>query len=163
MISISNDTTILAGDRIQLHATGADSYEWTPEEWLDDPASAKPWTKPQSPMTYTVTGTSHGCSGSAQVHIDIMERMFIPSAFSPNNDGINDVFNIQNFSYQKLMDFSIYGRWGQRVFFSFNGMSGWDGTFKGEPADIGTYYYFIRLASNDGKVQTIKGEVILLR
>lgn len=95
-----------------------------------------------------------------------MDTMFIkvPSAFTPNGDGLNDVLNII-YRNVTIKDFQIYNRWGQRVFRTNNINQGWDGTFNGEEVGIGTYFYFVRYNElvNDRKQLVIKGDVNVIR
>ena len=86
-----------------------------------------------------------------------------PTAFTPNGDGINEVFRIPPGSAFQLKEFSIFDRWGNKVFATSDITKGWDGTFKGTPQDPGVYHYIVRLAYPDGKVETYKGDVTLLR
>lgn len=157
-------TRINARETVPLYAQGADQYTWYPAKWLDNDASSNPSASPRSPITYTVIGRNKdGCTDSAQVHIDINESTFIPNAFSPNGDGLNDVFKIENFGYQSITEFNIFNRWGQRVFQTIDGTKGWNGTYKGQPADVGTYYYYVNYVADDDNSHTFKGEIILLR
>ena len=88
----------------------------------------------------------------------------IPSAFTPNGDGLNDVFRLCNMMYQRLIEFSVFNRWGQMVFHNTTDpKKGWDGTFNGTPQDIGVYNYLIILSRPDGTNITYKGEVTLIR
>ncbi len=163
-LTVSHDTTVLARTTIQLMVTGADSYEWTPTQWLDTFTSATPRASPQAPVTYTVRGTSaSGCVASASVHIDIMEQLFIPNAFSPNGDGINDEFRIANYGYQVLKEFRIFNRWGEQVFFTTDGSKGWDGMQRGKPLETGSYPYYIRIQFRDGTEKVFKGDIALIR
>jgi gliding motility-associated-like protein len=163
-ITVCNDTTLLARASVRLFASGADSYEWSPRQWLDTFTSATPLATPHAPVTYTVKGTSaSGCVATADVHIDIIEHILIPNAFSPNGDGINDEFRIANYGYQALQEFRIFNRWGEQIFTTTDGSKGWDGTQRGQPADAGTYPYYIRLQLRDGIEQVFKGDITLLR
>ncbi len=87
---------------------------------------------------------------------------FVPNAFSPNGDGLNDVFRVEGGNFKLLM-FDIYNRYGQRIFNTNTPARGWDGTFNGERCDIGTYYYYIRYTDQGtGAAHTLKGDVALL-
>ena len=88
----------------------------------------------------------------------------IPSAFSPNGDGTNDVFKVINITNQILNEFSIYNRYGQRVFYTLKPELGWDGTFNNKPCDMGTYYYLFRYKMPErDKEYVMKGDVTLIR
>ncbi|WP_118976788.1 DUF7948 domain-containing protein [Taibaiella koreensis] len=164
VLDVSNDTTIAAGQKVQLWATGANLYRWQPEDGLDNPAVARPVAAPRQPVTYTVTGYSeHGCKASLTVHIDIHDAVFMPNAFSPNGDGINDVFKIGNYGYHKLAEFRVFNRWGQEVFFTTDPAQGWNGQYKKQPADVGTYHYYARLRTISGEEKVFKGDITLVR
>lgn len=163
-LRVSNDTMLVQHTSVQLFASGAATYTWTPAKWLDNPGSAAPVASPADSVTYTVTGTNeYGCSASAQVHIRLAEGIYFPNAFSPNGDGLNDEFRIVNFGYQDLKEFRIFNRWGQQVFFTMNGTKGWDGTFNSQPAEAGTYHYLIRLKLKNGVENTRRGDLTLIR
>lgn len=161
---VSNDTLIVQHASLQLFASGADTYEWMPDRWLDHNDRPDPVSAPEDSVTYTVKGTNaYGCTATAQVHIDLARGVYFPTAFSPNGDGLNDEFRIVNFGYQTLREFRIFNRWGQQVFFTMNGTKGWDGTYNNQPADMGTYHYLIRMKMDTGVEQTIKGDLTLVR
>ncbi len=164
VLIVSNDTLINARGQVQLSAAGADQYQWSPNTWLDQNSGASPTAAPEAPITYTVIGfNEYGCSDTASVRIGIHEDFYIPTAFSPNYDGVNDVFRIKNFGYEHLLGFEVFNRWGQIVFTTTDGTRGWDGNYNGQPAAASTYYYLIRIASNSRTITTIKGDVILVR
>ncbi|WP_460432176.1 gliding motility-associated C-terminal domain-containing protein [Arachidicoccus ginsenosidivorans] len=80
----------------------------------------------------------------------------MPSAFSPNGDGLNDVFRIEGITYQVIKKFVIYNKFGQIVFSTYNNNNGWDGTQNGKPCDMGTYYYLIKVACRTVAARHIK-------
>jgi gliding motility-associated-like protein len=87
----------------------------------------------------------------------------MPNAFSPNGDGHNDIFRVAGLTYQQVLYFRVYNRWGQEVYAGFNNEAGWDGTYKGQACDAGTYYYQVALAYPDGQTKVLKGDLLLLR
>lgn len=162
---INNDTTLKYGQSIQLAASGAYLYSWAPVSSLNNPNIVNPIATPTEPTQYTVIGIgNNGCRNfdTVNIGIDYRDNLFIPSGFSPNNDGKNDVFRIKNFSFQKITEFRVFNRWGQDIFTATDN-HGWDGTWKGVPQDIGVYNYLIRVAFPDGFVETYKGDVTLIR
>lgn len=162
-LEVSNDTSIVAGSSVILFATGASVYQWQPEQWLDNPRSDRPEASPRESITYTVTGyNEYGCKATQQVRIDIHDVVFIPNAFSPNADGINDEFKIGNYGYRKLEEFRIFNRWGQEVFYTADPSKGWNGIYKGKPSDVGTYNYYIRLVNAGGELKVFKGTLTLM-
>lgn len=157
------------GSSIQLNSMGAVYYQWTPSNGsLSDPTINNPVATPLDSTTYTVYGMSeHGCKDSATVTIlvDAAMEEYVPTAFTPNGDGLNDLFRVRNLKYQRLVDFSIFNRWGQLVYHTTNGNNdaGWNGNWNGEPQDMGVYNYVIVLAVPNGPTKTIKGTVTLVR
>jgi gliding motility-associated-like protein len=163
-VIVSNDTLIKARESVQLQASGAMYYQWYPSKWLNNDTISNPIATPQAPTTYFVVGTNEfGCADTSEVFIDISEGIFIPNAFTPNGDGVNDEFKIENIGYQGIVMFKVFNRWGQEVFSTTDGTKGWDGTFKDKPAQADTYAYIIRLAPRDGTIQEYKGDVLLIR
>lgn len=160
----NNDTVVNARAQVQLQASGATLYLWQPSRWLDNDTIANPLATPQAPVTYQVIGINeYGCTDTAEVTIDIREKLLLPNAFSPNGDGLNDLFRIENFGYQGVITFSIFNRWGQRIFHTGDGTKGWDGTQNGLPVETGTYYYDIQLGMRDGSVKVYRGDLTLIR
>jgi gliding motility-associated-like protein len=89
--------------------------------------------------------------------------LFFPDAFTPNGDGLNDVlFARLNMDIMSLKEFSVFNRWGERVFYTTNQSSGWDGTDKSTPSEQGVYVYLIRYAQS-GVDKILKGNVTLIR
>lgn len=123
----------------------------------------------QLPGTYWVTVTRGTCRNSDTTHIayEYCEcEMHIPSAFSPNGDGRNDVFRALTPLECILSNFtlSVYNRWGQRVFLSTDHRKGWDGRFGSEPADIGIYMYVVEGYTGSQAARRYRtGDVMLVR
>ena len=169
LTNITPTTTIQYGSNIQLNVDGALYYWWLPDDGtLSDPNINNPIATPLAATTYTVVGTSTwGCKDTAEITIKITDpsAVIIPSAFTPNNDGLNDIFRLANLTTQKLVDFSVFNRWGQLVYHNASGdaKAGWDGTFSGVAQDMGVYNYFIILSNPDGTNQVYKGDVTLIR
>ena len=107
----------------------------------------------------------NGCAyrDSVKVSVKYHGNLLIPSGFTPNNDGMNDVFRIVNPLVQRLLEFRVFNRWGQEVFSTTNINKGWDGTWKGVPQEIGTYQYIIRVGYADAQTELYKGDVQLVR
>lgn len=162
---VTHDTTLDYGSNIQLAATGAQIFTWSPANTLSNPNIVNPIASPTEPVTYVVTGVAaDGCSAQDTVRINInyRGRLYVPSAFSPNKDGRNDRFRVANFTFEKILEFHVYNRWGQEVFTATDN-KGWDGTWKNVPQDMDTYEYLVRVGFPDGFVETFKGDVTLVR
>jgi len=166
-----NDTIIVIGYPFALNATGADIYQWTPSAYLSDPNIANPAVvfPDTGHYTYVVRGTSQntGCELYDTIKIQVVQNphMFMPNAFSPNGDGLNDVLRPTIVGFALINTFEVYNRYGELVYKSANNNApGWDGTFKGRPADVGVYFWNIQ-ATNPitNKREQYKGDVTLLR
>ncbi len=148
----------------QLDALGG-SYLWMPPLGLDDPRSARPTAFLQSSQTYTVRATSpEGCASEASVRITVTppDWLEIPSAFTPNGDGVNDALTVIAKGITNLNYFKIYNRWGQLVFYTNSITAGWDGRYNGGSPIEGTYNFQVEGVTTKGKVIRKEGSVILL-
>lgn len=117
---------------------------------------------------YTLIVTdSNGCKDTATISLLFSAccKPFIPSAFSPNNDGNNDEYKVLYEADMNLREIHIYNRYGQRVFYATNQSKTWDGTFNGKPVDVGTYYYQIRITCGNitQKELLYQGDITLIR
>jgi gliding motility-associated-like protein len=151
----------------QLSASGASTYQWLPVAGLNDPNIATPVATLSSTTHFVVQGTSaNGCYAYDSVTVIVTQTgqnaFSVPNAFTPNNDGVNDCFGVHNWGKVTLQDFSIYNRWGQRVFETKNPSVCWDGTFHGQKQDAGNYIYLIKATSFCGNIVK-KGTLILIR
>jgi len=166
-VNITQDDQIVKyGSTIQLIVNGAYLYSWYPLAHISDPNLSTPLAFITEPTTFYVIGIdTNGCrnTDSVKIGVDYGDAVFIPSAFTPNGDGKNDVFRVGSISFQKLNEFRVFNRWGQEIFSTTNAAKGWDGSFQGVPQDPGVYQYIIRLAYPDGKIETYKGNVTLIR
>lgn len=151
---------------IQLTASGTSSYTWTPATFLSSPNSAITNAIVNTPTTFTVTGTVGTCVVTDSIHVDIYNddesMIYIPNAFSPNDDGNNDCLRVLNTAKFTTFYFAIYNRWGQMVFESDDASKCWNGYFKNEPAMSSVYYYFLKAETRCGKIFK-KGDIILIR
>ncbi len=159
---------VTLGKSLQLNADGGVYYRWSPENGTcNNPNINNPVITPKDSVTlYQVYVMNHwGCIDTAEVkvYVDQDVDQFVPTAFTPNGDGKNDIFRIIKMRFQKLVDFRVYNRWGDCVFQTANPEMGWDGTYKGQRSDMGTYVYEIIVALPDGVNKVYKGNVTLIR
>lgn len=162
------DTTIEYGSTIQLEANSAANaiFYWDPITYLDKPTDPITNATPLEDMLYRVVSMDEfGCSDTAYVNIKVIYNsdIMIPNAFTPDGDGLNDVFRIVGHKFEKLLSFSVYNRYGQEVFYTQNITEGWDGKYNGKKADPGTYYYVIEYVLPDNEIKKVTGDVVLLR
>jgi len=166
------DTNVAAGQPVPLHATdvsnsGFISYDWTPAVGLI-PASGPDVVVVAASATtsYLVTATTAaGCLGVDSVTVKVFNTadIYVPSAFSPNHDGHNDVLRVVGPSIRELKVFAVYDRGGSQVFTTSNLSVGWDGTRGGTVLPAGTYVWMAVGVDFAGKVVEKKGTVVLVR
>jgi gliding motility-associated-like protein len=164
---LPGDTLIHPGQQLQLHGvvTGSiSSFQWTPADKLEDPNTLSPTTIPLTDNTlYTLTVTSDGgCTLSKSIVVKIFGPLFMPGAFTPNGDGKNDIFRIPPGAVLNLEEFSIYDRWGRKIFSTKNISEGWDGKINGVKQTTGVYVYIIKGTGEKGKI-FLKGSFTLIR
>ncbi|PIQ22339.1 MAG: hypothetical protein COW65_03765 [Cytophagales bacterium CG18_big_fil_WC_8_21_14_2_50_42_9] len=155
------DTTIIEGQTYGLQATGGTQYVWTPAEGLNNSTIPNPVARPTRTTTYTVTVTTEdGCTDTDEVTITVMPRVTVLNTFSPNRDGINETWEIQNIENYPEATVEIFNRWGNQVFKSEGTYQPWDGTYKGSVLPLATYYYIIRLNKDE---KPLTGSVTIIR
>ncbi|MCR8559354.1 gliding motility-associated C-terminal domain-containing protein [Mucilaginibacter sp. BJC16-A38] len=161
-----SDKKIFEGQSVKLNGTvtgdNIASISWFPTTALDDPTSATPIANPTDDITYVMTVTSQSCgiATSLPVFVKVYKKIVIPNTFSPNNDGINDLWNIEALFTYAESNIQIFNRYGKRVFQSTGYSKPWDGTYNGSPLPEGTYYYIIDLKNNTPK---LSGWVMLVK
>ncbi len=166
-VSKSNDIDC-SNDRSQLSATGAVQYSWSPAGTLNNPSIPNPLAMPVAATQYTVTGTdANGCSSTASLMVNVENinqgGYHMPTAFTPNNDGLNDCYGIKYWGIVEEIDFSIFNRWGERVFHTSNSRQCWNGIYKGVPQNAGVYVYMIRAKTSCDANVFRKGTFVLIR
>lgn len=162
------DTSIVAGQPLQLNGTGGNVFVWTPSDGLSNPFIANPIATPDRDIEYKllVTAQPPGCSGRDSVRIKVYKlppSIYVPTAFSPNGDGTNDILKPIALGIRSLTYFRIYNRFGQLIFFTNQINKGWDGRFKGNPQDPATFVWQAEAITWDGKIIRLKGSVVLIR
>ena len=132
---------------------------------MNDSHLVKPSVYPPADASYTLyVSSTVGCGvASDQVNIKVFDNFHIPNAFTPNDDGRNEMFRVKIFDNYKLTHFRVFNRWGQLVFSAEGPNDGWDGTFKGDPQPGGVYTYHLEIQSPSRKKIIRKGTVLLMR
>ncbi len=160
------NATIAVGQSITLSGAGTGNYLWYPSAGLSCVTCAGPTASPtQTTKYYLLVTDVNGCTSldSITVTIDIAcDELFVPTAFSPNEDGQNDVFKIWGDCIKK-MKITIYDRWGETVFTSDNIQQTWDGKYKGTEQNSAVFYYtFIATLKNNEEIIK-KGNITLIK
>lgn len=142
-------------------------YEWLPANNISSTSAKTVLINPELSTLYTVTTTSiEGCKAKDSILVtvnDCLQTFFIPSAFTPNNDGLNDSFRPVIVAALEKYEFSIYNRWGQRIFYSTNKLNGWDGKFGGINQDVGIFVWTCTYKFYDKPAEFKKGTFTLIR
>jgi gliding motility-associated-like protein/uncharacterized delta-60 repeat protein len=161
------DTTIFSGSSIVLHTNvspGNVNFTWSPKSSLTDAQKLSPLTVALQKNTifHLEVVSADGCAASSDAIVKVINLLMIPNSFTPNGDGRNDVFRIPQNSLLQLNYFSVYDRWGGRIFHTTDISKGWDGRYNGIMLDSGVFVYFIR-GNYLGKEIQLKGTVTLIR
>jgi gliding motility-associated-like protein len=165
------EKTIRRGSTTQisvLPATGY-TYWWEPPAGLSDPTIPDPMAGPDVSTVYYITFIDgNNCYYTDSVTIYVVEskceepEIFVPTGFTPNGDGLNDVLYVRGAMIEELY-FTIYNRWGEKVFETNDRSIGWDGTYLGMEADPGVFAYFLKVRCIEGQELFLKGNVTLIR
>lgn len=162
--------TVLVGDTVHFHAKGAILYSWSPATFLSDANSADAigtFTE-AGDYTYVLYGeTQRNCKGYDTITIYVREHTSYtaPNAFTPNGDGLNDKLIPIPVGKSKLRAFSVYNRWGNKVYYNGapNAGDGWDGVYNGKEQTTGVYLWMIEYTDNSNIDRHATGNTILIR
>lgn len=175
LADLGRDTTILAGSSLQLNPNLSNdilSITWDPANTLSCSDCLDPVATPKKTTTYTLRVVNNGgCVTNDQVTVYVVcnnQNYFVPNTFSPNNDGMNDVFYPRGRGLAQIRSIRIFNRWGQQIYNRTNILAndpsaGWDGTFKGQPVTPDVYVYMIEVICENNAVITLKGDLMLIR
>lgn len=170
--AVADRNSALATQQIQLNVITSESlsYNWSPADLLNNATLQNPTAYITAPTWFyvTATNTTTQCITRDSVFIDLdylpctKENIFIPDAFTPNGDGVNDKFYIRT-TILKVMHLEIYDRWGHKVFETDSITEGWDGTYKGQPEMMDAYGYYLRGECIQGGKISAKGNLSLIK
>jgi gliding motility-associated-like protein len=150
------------------------SYNWTPAKNLSCTDCPTPFANPKLTTTYTVTvEDQYGCTNTADVTVTTVcngLNYFLPNTFSPNGDGVNDIFAPRGVGINRVNSMRVFNRWGEMVYERMNFIAndrtpggGWDGNYKGKPASADVYVYIIEFVCENAAIIPVKGNVALVR
>ena len=168
IVFAGNDTIAIINRDHQLLATGpnAVSFVWSPVTPLNNPFIANPMAVLNKDSYFFVHATDAvGCTDDDTIFIKVYEgpTYYLPNAFSPNGDGLNDIFFPTPVGIRSTDYFRVFDRYGELMYETRQWLQGWDGTLKGKKASSGTYVWMIKGIDRNGAVVEMKGTVILLR
>jgi gliding motility-associated-like protein len=167
------DTTIFIGSSvpIEVNLSCTNIFSWTPTTGVADPSDPETVLSPEVTTTYALRFTESGiCTSTDSIRIRVIDpsqldcdELFLPSAFTPNGDGLNETFGISNpYVIQELISFEILDRWGSQVFLTTDPNDRWDGSFRGQPMNPGIVYYRLRYRCG-GEEKIDVGNVTIIR
>ena len=177
MVDLGDDRTIKYGESITVEAevfplTGT-TLEWTPSEGLDCIDCPNPTAAPLEDVTYVLSLINdNGCFVEDDITITVNKSrdIYIPNAFSPNKDGINDFFRpFGGFEIVQIQSLMVFNRWGGLIYQNEDGFTleekdvGWNGYANGKEIDPGTYLYTMNVQFIDGETVLFTGEVNLIK
>jgi gliding motility-associated-like protein len=161
-----NDTIFATGQPIQLNASGGDFYKWTPSTGLSADNISNPVVTLEHDAQFILTATTAiGCPTSDTIKFKVFNgpELYVPSAFTPNNDGSNDQFKFIAVGMKSVDLFQVYNRYGQLIYSSNEIMKGWDGRLNGVNQPMGTYVWMIKGTDLTGVPHFKRGTVTLVR
>jgi gliding motility-associated-like protein len=173
--TVTGKETICPGMSTTLLATPTGNgsilgYQWDPAAGLSDETISDPTATPTSDQSYTVTvTTTNGCTATDEVFIQVISGqcvepyIFVPKAFTPNNDANNDFFVVRGVNITEL-HFIVWNRWGEKVYETTDPTApGWDGTYQGRELTPDSYAWYLRATCGNGAIYENKGDVTLLK
>jgi gliding motility-associated-like protein len=165
-----NDTMVVVSQPLQLNAEGGVAYQWSPATGLNMTNIKNPigiyGSEVDSVRYYVEVFNEAGCSDTATVKVIVFKTnpyVFVPTGFTPNGDGLNDLVKPIAVGVQKINTFRIYNRWGQLVFATTTNGHGWDGTIGGSPQGSNVFVWMVNAVDYLGKPIFLKGTVTLIR
>jgi gliding motility-associated-like protein len=170
-VNAGNDTVVLMNAPFTLNASASSAtnsqltYLWISSTGLNNPNILNPVASLSDNIVYTLTVTSvEGCVATDQVAIEVFKGsgIYVPSGFTPNHDGKNDLLRPKYIGIKTLNYFSVYNRWGQLVFTTSDMTKGWDATINGKEQNSGVFVWIISAVDLDGKKHELKGTTAII-
>ena len=160
---LSNYASILPGESVQLEAVADTTTIWSPNYMLSCFDCPNPIVDPLETTTYYCYVVDKlGCTNTQTVIVEVIPTLYVPSCFTPNGDGVNDVFKPEHSGFTKI-SMEIYDRWGEVVHSYDNLNGGWNGTYKGKICQDGYYAYKLYATDNQHKQIEKAGSVLLMK
>lgn len=165
IVNAGPDRVMIAGHPSVLDARAEGeqiTYTWAPPDFMNDNSVLDPTVSPPHDIEYTLSVISaFGCTNSDTALVKVVAGIFVPTAFSPNGDGKNDVWEIPFLDPSYQGEVSVFNRWGQLVYHTKDALVSWDGKLKGESQPSGTYVYMVNFRK--GNYQNLRGTITLIR
>jgi gliding motility-associated-like protein len=171
-LELPKDTILYLGNSIQTFITNscANSFAWSPTTGVANPSSPQTLITPDVTTTYTLTFLDDfNCTATDQLLVTVIDpadldcKAFLPNAFTPNDDGRNDLFGIDNpYVMTDFISLEVFDRWGNLVFFTEDPFQRWDGAFRGQALNPGVVLYKVRYRCS-GEEQVQSGTLTIIR
>ncbi len=170
IFSSFSDTVVVVGQEFNIEMYSNQEgirYSWSPTEGLSCTDCPSPIVEVTKPIEYTISimDSSNCHTVTKQIFIDVFYdyTIDVPNTFTPNDDGENDLVYVRGWGIKDLIEFRIYNRWGEEVFFSNDLNLGWDGKLRGKPQNMDTYVYYAKVRTFNNTEILKKGTITLLR
>jgi gliding motility-associated-like protein len=168
---LPSDTTIVINQPLQLNPVdvfglGMNNFVWTPSFGLNDANIRDPIAIIDRNISYTVTAQTTGnCSASARINVTVYQQpdIFVPTGFTPNNNGLNDVLKAKPVGLKSFLYFRVYNRYGSIVFSTSDPYKGWDGKINGVAQNSGVFVWMAEGVDYTGKSLFRKGTTVIIR
>jgi len=170
-----SNITLQVGSNVKLSTNSSPDvtkWNWTPGNALSCSTCSEPTAKPRNKITYSVTAINDGnCKAKDEVTINLLcnnANIYVPNTFSPNADGMNDVFYPRGSGVFTIKSFKVFNRWGQIVYektnmSANNASEGWNGIVNGQKASPDVYVYIMEVVCENNEVFPFKGDISLIR
>jgi gliding motility-associated-like protein len=175
-VNLGPDRVLSTGTLLKLEPTFTEgpieSWLWKPDKDLSCTTCPSAIVQVKTDITYVVKATNYfGCSGTDSINIKVFctdAQVYIPNAFTPDNDGYNDIFMIRATGIQQVKSFRIFNRWGALIFEKINFKPNdpnfaWDGTIRGRTSSAEVFVYTVEVICDEGTPYFYKGNVSLLK
>jgi gliding motility-associated-like protein len=161
------DTFFCIYDQIKLQTPNINgySYMWSPSLYFNSTSYIAEGVVKEPVTVKVYVKDQWGCEAEDSKYLDVQPccNAYLPNSFTPNGDGLNDVFRIIGEGNYHILDFYVANRWGNIIFRTIDQNVGWDGKIQGVEQSIDTYYYFLKYECANGDKRVIKGDLTLLR
>lgn len=171
-LGLQDSAFVVLGEQVLLEAQPnftVSDYLWTPSTYLDCFDCLATNSTPLQPILYEFSARNNqGCLFKDSIYVSVLSPtydVYIPNAFSPNNDGRNDYFAVYGDLIRSIKRFEIYNRWGELIFAEYNvsNTQGWDGTYKNEPVPMGVFVYVLEIEFRNGATEKYFGDLTIGR
>ena len=163
--AVNESFSLLYGESVLLEVVpDTGNISWNPVDFLSCDTCAITTATPEHDILYIVTSQIGVCAVTDTIRVEVFQPdVLVPSAFSPNGDGANDLFQVIDQYIEEFFYLKLYNRWGELLFETEDVNEGWNGYFNGDQQEMDSYIYHILVRLTNGRVADVSGNFILLR